>query len=596
MADKYIFINNFITTLAAQCLTAATSATLGTISGLSTPPTGYVQLLTFRDPINKTLFEVVKVTAAASNPVTIVRAQEGTTARDWPVGTLVYAGVTDAMMTGLPQGFDDGGDAKGTNATELQRGRDSADRVASGLEAVTAGWNNKASGANSTAVGSDNTASGANSFAAGKGSTASGAESVAVGEGAQATATGAIAVGDGATASGTNAVAQGDGAVASAPSGTAVGVSALAATDGTYADWTASTAISFTSIRQRTTGDYLLYCLSSGTTGVSEPAESMGVVIDGTVVWLVVGNATWDGATAVGRSARALGNGATAVGDGSRAFGLGAAAIGHDSRAVGVKATAINGAALAEGAVSIGSTGEPPVFRDAKKYIQIGSQKYPSFQYAKHIAGLEYIDQHDWIYTGSADLAESMRQTTAEVTFYSIPVQLGDAGWPGATQTVKHGQSIREGSYIYTAYIYGDDYFDDGVTGGSEPTWPTTPGDDVSDGDVSWICVDPADISRLLPDLSRFTPTSVGVIAKWSTPGGAVTYPQLTFGISGDLDSWLAATTFNKLTGDNSSHFVDPTLTIGAKQFGAALTTPGTDLDCTAVIVIKGFVIESQVA
>lgn len=582
MADKYIFHNNYGSTLTDILLIAGTSAEVADAGDLATPATGYRLLLTLIDPSDDTVFEIIWVTVVAGLILTITRAQEGTTAREWPVGTLIEARLTAGMLDGMAQGIDTTGNARGTNALDLQAGRDSVSVVASGLEAAAYGWSNTASGANSTAVGSDNVASGANSFAAGKGSTASGAESVAIGEAAQATASGAVAAGDGAIASAVNSVALGD--------------LALAAGDGTYADWSATTAITSTSIRQRTTGDFLLYCLSSGTTGGSEPPATPGVYVDGTVTWLVVENYGFDGATALGRAARAMGDDAMAQGGGSRAFGQGATALGDGARAVGIQAVAILGQALAQQAVSIRSTGEPPVFRDAANYIQIGSRKYPSFQYAKHIAGLEYVDQHDWIYSGSANADETIRQTATETTVYSLPIQIGDAGWPGATTLVNHGYSFRDGDYVYTAYIYGDDYFDSGLTGGSMPTLPTTPGDDVSDGDVSWICVDPASIQFLLPDYSRFTPTSVGVIAKWSTPGGSVTYPQLTFGVNGDLDQWLAATTHSKLTGDNSNHFTGPTVTTGAKQFGAALTTPGTDLDCTAVIVIKGYVIESQVA
>src|SRR5690606_19221264 len=159
--------------------------------------------------------------------------------------------------------------------------------------------------------------------------------------------------------------------------------------------------------------------------------------------------------------------------------------------------------ALGERSISIGKSNNW-AGKDANFAVFIGADKYQAFDYARHIGGLDFVDQHDWWYGGAADLSETMRQATGEMTFYSIPIQLGDAGWPGAAQTVKHGASIHEGSYIFAAYVYSGNYFGEGVTGGAEPTWPTTPGDSVNDGDVSWICVDPASIEFLLPDYARF--------------------------------------------------------------------------------------------
>jgi len=99
-----------------------------------------------------------------------------------------------------------------------------------------------------------------------------------------------------------------------------------------------------------------------------------------------------------------------------------------------------------------------------------------------------------------------------------------------------------------------------------------------------------------MPDYARFTPTSVGVIAKKSTPGGSVVYPQITAGPVGSITSWLGATTINKITGNMSNHFIDPISTVGAKNFVVDLSTAGTDLNCTAQFVIKGYVIEADVA
>ena len=231
--------------------------------------------------------------------------------------------------------------------------------------------------------------------------------------------------------------------------------------------------------------------------------------------------------------------------------------------------------------------------------VMIGGKKYAAFNHAGSFGGLEFIDQHGWWYVDNdGDERETAIQTTRKMTFYSIPIQLGDAGHPGTSQTVKHGYSIVSGGYIYTAYCYNGDYFDEGTTAGSTPSLTTTTGDSTTDGTVDWICVMPAGgtLEKLLPDYARFTPTAVGAVARSCTPGGSATYPQLTFGVNGSLASWLAAATFNKLTGDFSNHMVAPTATVGAKQFGVDIDTAGTDLDCVAVIVWEGYVVESEVA
>lgn len=593
MADKYVFHNNYGSTLNDILLIGGTTAEVVDAGDLATPATGYRLVLTLIDKSDDTIVEIVSVTAVSGQDLTITRAQEGTTAREWPVGTLIQARVTAAMLDGMAGGLDTTGTVSSTG-TDLQRVRDNSGQAASGSRATAVGNKNTASGSWSSAIGYSNTASGNESFAAGLLSQALGTADTAVGRSCLAEDGQGLAAGYLAKKRGISSIAMGYQAET-------YDLDALP-------EWAATTAYyGGNMVKVAGVTDYVLVCVGFGTSGATAPTYP--ATADGTVTWYWVPYTSVYGMLALGYVSKAVGAGAQAVGPTAVAAGDQSLAFGATAQAIGDKTTAVGGLAIAAGerATAIGSLakagpgetvlgdcGLPVGVRDSQGAVAINSKRYRPFKSARNIGGLDFVDQHDWWHTGSADADETLIQATGEMTFYSIPIQLGDAGWPGAAQAVKHGQSIREGSYIYTAYIWGGDYFEDGVTGGTEPTWPTTPGDDVSDGDVSWICVDPASIEFLLPDYARFTPTQVGVIAKWSTPGGSVVYPQLTFGVTGDLDSWLAATTFSKVTGDNSSHFVDPTATVGAKQFGAALTTPGTDLDCTAVIVIKGYVIESQ--
>jgi hypothetical protein len=98
----YLFENNSLSTLASSISDVATSATLATGTGARFPnPTGSDYfMLTFTDAATGLLNEIVKVTARAGDVLTIVRAQEGTTALNWAAGDnangLITAGFLNA--------------------------------------------------------------------------------------------------------------------------------------------------------------------------------------------------------------------------------------------------------------------------------------------------------------------------------------------------------------------------------------------------------------------------------------------------------------------------------------------------------------------
>lgn len=555
---SYIYHNNFKTTLTATLLIGGTSATVDDATPLVTPPAGKTLHLTLISASDSSVVEIIAVTAVTGNVFTITKAREGSVAREWPIGTKVEARVTAAMLTDMAA-VDSAGNARGTNALDLQSGRDGVAEVASGSHAVAQGYGNTASGIS------------------------------------------AIARGKKSTASGNYSLADGDTARALSANSEAVGQNAACYQRSDLTLWAATTVVATGAIRRIAgSASVVLYCRTGGTTGAAEPSgvSGGGYVTDGTVVWYSVypsatsinAIARGAGAVAIGASAVAIGKDAVAIGDGAVAIGAGAVAVGANAFVRGSGQTSIG-----EDSVGIGRAPFPVAGRTAPRCVSVGRYaSYAAFRNAAKYGGYPFVEQHDWLYEGVASLSETEYQSTREVTLYSIPVQLGNAAWPGATQTVKHGHSIRVGAYIYTAYIYSG-YFTSGTTGGTEPVWPTTPGDSVGDGDFDWLCVG-ASIEWLMPDYARFVPVSVGAIARSSVPGGGVTYPQITAGINGDLDKWLAATTLSKLTGNYSQHLVDPTNTEGAKQFGIELTTAGGDLNCVAVLVVKGYVVESEVA
>ena len=94
-----LFSNNIDTTLGDVLSDVATSATLTSGAGLSTPTGGDYELLTLVDIAGN--MEIVRMTARSGNTVTITRAQESTTARTWPSGSRVFAGVTAATLSAM---------------------------------------------------------------------------------------------------------------------------------------------------------------------------------------------------------------------------------------------------------------------------------------------------------------------------------------------------------------------------------------------------------------------------------------------------------------------------------------------------------------
>ncbi len=100
-----LFYNNAITTLAGAITPTATTANLQAGSGIlftPGPSTGQYFVLTFISALNSLINEIVHVTNITTDTITIVRAQEGTTALNWNSGdaaqNLNTAGVMAALL------------------------------------------------------------------------------------------------------------------------------------------------------------------------------------------------------------------------------------------------------------------------------------------------------------------------------------------------------------------------------------------------------------------------------------------------------------------------------------------------------------------
>jgi hypothetical protein len=101
---------------------------------------------------------------------------------------------TGAFVLGpKPDGTTTGGNARGTNAFDLQTTRTLSTQVASGTYSFAAGSSNIASSTGAIALGISNTSSGSNAFCAGRGNTASGSDAF-VGSGREHIASGASSV------------------------------------------------------------------------------------------------------------------------------------------------------------------------------------------------------------------------------------------------------------------------------------------------------------------------------------------------------------------------------------------------------------------
>ena len=153
-----LFSNNADTTMTTQLPIDDLYMTVADGSGFAAPTSGQHQMVTLT---NGTLYEVVTVVERIANVLYMTaRAQEGTTAREWPAGTRVFAGVTKGTLEALQPaaGYEHvetlapGATALGANAINIQASRDNANQVASGDDAIVIG-NAKATGWASIAIG-----------------------------------------------------------------------------------------------------------------------------------------------------------------------------------------------------------------------------------------------------------------------------------------------------------------------------------------------------------------------------------------------------------------------------------------------------------
>lgn len=98
------FINNWRSELSTAALAGDGTLDIPTADGdlLGTVTASDFYLLTLEDGSKR---EIVKVTGYSAGTLTVTRAQEGTTAQDWPVGSLIEARLTAGSLAALAGGL-----------------------------------------------------------------------------------------------------------------------------------------------------------------------------------------------------------------------------------------------------------------------------------------------------------------------------------------------------------------------------------------------------------------------------------------------------------------------------------------------------------
>ena len=124
---------------------------------------------------------VIADNATASPNNTVNHASLQATGGTTNVSVSIVPKGSGAFTLAVPDGTATGGNARGTNAVDLQSTRTTAAQVASGDNAFTSGSSNTASGSRATAIGTWNTVSGTNSGAIGFNNVVSGNQAFSLG-------------------------------------------------------------------------------------------------------------------------------------------------------------------------------------------------------------------------------------------------------------------------------------------------------------------------------------------------------------------------------------------------------------------------------
>jgi len=106
MTQQFVFANNAGTTLGSPVNTTQTTITLSSGAGSLFPsPTGSQQFaVSMLDALTRSVYEIMYCTSRTGDVLTVLRAQEGTTARSWLAGDFVNNYITAGTAANFAQG------------------------------------------------------------------------------------------------------------------------------------------------------------------------------------------------------------------------------------------------------------------------------------------------------------------------------------------------------------------------------------------------------------------------------------------------------------------------------------------------------------
>jgi len=105
MANTYDFSNFNLTVLAQGLATNTVSVVVSTGTGAAfpSPPAGVQFALVLNDAASRTKYEICYCTARSGDTLTVLRAQEGTTAQTWSIGDYCWCGTTAGTQANMVQ-------------------------------------------------------------------------------------------------------------------------------------------------------------------------------------------------------------------------------------------------------------------------------------------------------------------------------------------------------------------------------------------------------------------------------------------------------------------------------------------------------------
>lgn len=102
-----LYTNNAYSTLAGAINSSVTTLTVATGEGARFPAISSSTDFFYVTVFNVSVSEIVKVTARSTDTLTIVRAQDGTTAQSFSSGDSVQLKVNKAMLDGIKSDMND---------------------------------------------------------------------------------------------------------------------------------------------------------------------------------------------------------------------------------------------------------------------------------------------------------------------------------------------------------------------------------------------------------------------------------------------------------------------------------------------------------